>query len=174
MTLPNIPKKIRDKLYPILVKRDGEFCQYCRKTCFEANVKTLELHHIKYDYPLNNPDNYKLLCHSCNHRKELRKQIIENDNEISASHRANIGKHPIFLEWLSNEMSDHNYNLPKYEIINSGAYISGANIVTVARWLKPLISNEGPFSEADVLGIPTVFLKGKESRLELSDNSDLK
>jgi hypothetical protein len=147
----------------------------CHLKPFDPITQTggFELHHTRYDLGMTNHLVVRFMCHSCNHLEQFsRKIIIEHENEISASHKANLQKHPIFLAWFSNEMTENNYHMRLAEVINGGAYVSGANVKTVQGWLKPLAySKQSPFAVVSVLGVDTVYLKGKESRLELPNRS---
>ena len=175
---PNLSQKQRSTLYPQVQAVWPEVCANCNKTLDQCNLKPFdprtmtggfELHHIRYDLGMTEPRVVRFMCHSCNHREEFSKQVIlEHENELSASHKANLQKHPIFLAWFSNEMVENNYHMPLSEVINGGAWVSGANVKTVQGWLKPLAySKQSPFAVVAVLGVDTVYLRGKESRLEL-------
>ncbi len=182
MTNPNLSQNQRAKLYSQIQKRYPECCSYCQKTLDECNLKPFdlvtrtggfELHHTRYDMGMTSPDVVRFMCHSCNHLEEFNKTtIIAHENELSASHKTNLEKHPIFLAWFSNKITENNYNLPLSEVVNGGARISGANVKTVQGWLKPLAySDESPFAVTYVLGIDTIYLKGKEPRLKLPNRS---
>ena len=171
MARPNMPKKVRVKCYPLLLKVWPEVCSNCQKTCHELNINPfddttgtggLEIHHTRYDVSLSDPYYQRLMCHACNHLKEFSYSELERyDQEVSASMKSNIDKHQIFAEWISQEMIECNFRMPYSEAAGSGAYISGANYATVERWLKPLISKAGPFSRATIDGVDTIYVKGK-------------
>jgi hypothetical protein len=147
----------------------------CNLKPFDLVTRTggFELHHTRYDVGMANPDVIRFMCHSCNHLEQFSKTtIIAHENELSASHKTNLEKHPIFLEWFSHKITENNFHLPLSEVVNGGAYISGANVKTVQGWLKPLAySNESPFTITRVLGMDTIYLKGKEPRLELPNRN---
>jgi len=178
LTNPNLSQNQRARVYPEIQKRYPECCSNCQKTLDECNLKPFdpvtrtggfELHHTRYDMGMMNPNVIRFMCHSCNHLEEFSKKIIlAYENELSASQKTNLEKHPIFLAWFSNKIAENNYHLPLSEVVNGGARISGAHVKTVRDWLKPLAySDESPFTVIRVLGIDTVCLKGKEPRLEL-------
>ncbi len=179
MAQPNMPKEMRKKLYPKMLKKWPEICSNCQKSIEELNLKPfngetggLQLHHTSYQFRLDDIEYIRFMCHGCNHKQEFSKQtIIEAERELSASHKANIQKHPIFLEWFANAMVENNYHMPRKEIIASGAYISGANVKTVGGWIEPLVSPEGPFSDVDIHGVNTVYLKGKEARMNFPNKT---
>ncbi len=176
MPHPNLSQKQRASLYPEVQKRWLEICSNCNKTLDECNLNPFnpstqtggfELHHTSYEGELIDPSIIRFMCHGCNHRSEFSRQtIMEFENEISASHKANIVKHPIFLEWFSNNMVENNYHVPLNDVLNGGAYISGANVKTVRGWLKPLAEHpDAPFGIVKIKGVETVYLKGKEMKI---------
>lgn len=182
MANPNLSQAQRALLYPKMQDEWPEICSNCQRTLDECNLRKFdpqtktggfEIHHTRYDVDLTDPRYTRFMCHACNHRKEFSKStIMAFENEISASHKANIVKHPIFLEWFSNEMVERNYHMPLSEVINGGAYVSGANIKTVRGWLKPLTEHkEAPFGITNVFGVDTVYLKGKEMNLNLPNKT---
>lgn len=212
MVLPNMPKKIRAKLYPRMLKHWPEACVGCG-AIIERNLKDpklkhkmlpknlgellkvididpfdpktgtggFQLHHIRYDVRLDDIEFIRFMCQGCNHKKELRRSEIEKyHNELSASMRSNIDKHAIFLDWLSDVMPENHYCMPLDEIVDSGAYVSGANVKTVQGWLRPLTSTEGPFSKPTAIdGVLCIFVKGMNlerfsSRPEIIDEFNKK
>jgi len=52
-----------------------------------------------------------------------------------------------FTAWINNYLDDHS-EITRIEAISSGAFISGANVQTVTRYLAPLVSIEGPLTQA--------------------------
>lgn len=182
MANPNLSQQQRSEIYPKMQTMWPEVCSYCQRTLDECNLRPynpqartggFEIHHIRYDIDLRDPHYTRFMCHACNHKRELSKEtIMAFENEISASHKANIIKHPLFLEWFSNEMVERNYHMPLKEAINGGAYISGANIKTVMGWLQPLAFHDNaPFGVTNVTGVDTIYLKGKEMRLNLPNKT---
>jgi len=169
---PNMPQRIRKKCYPLLLAKYPEVCSNCQKTVDELHLSSfnpengtggLEIHHIRYDVPLDNPDYQRFMCHGCNHKKELcRSELERYTRELSASMISNVDKHQIFEEWFSLEMTENNYRMPMEDVVAGGSYVSGANITTVHRWVRTLISKPAPFSRAVIDGVETVYLKGRE------------
>jgi hypothetical protein len=176
MANPNLSQKQRADLYPKMLKLWPEVCAGCLRTLDECNLRKFdpvtktggfEIHHTRYDIDLTDPSYTRFMCHGCNHKKEFSKETIMSfESEISAAHKANIVKHPIFLEWFAHEMEERNYHMPLSEAVNGGAYISGANVKTVRGWLKPLTEHtDSPFGIMPVHGVDEVYLRGKEMRL---------
>jgi len=166
-----MPKYLRKKLYPQLLELWPEVCAFCQRTLkeiggspfdYRTGTGGFELHHTRYDIRLDDVRFIRFMCHACNHRSEFSRSELEKyNNELSASMRSNIDKHQIFLDWLSDQMQE-NHNCMIYdEVIDSGSWVSGANPVTVKRWLKPLCSNEGPFSKPTAIGgVLCIYVKG--------------
>ncbi len=156
----NLNKTERDKFYVRLCERDGEFCQYCQRTKSEVGI--LEIHEIRYERPLR-IDNMKLFCHGCNHLNIFSK---ENINSVNATpeHKKNMVKEPYFRQWVLGKMYENNYHYPLDEIIDSGAYTIGVSTETIKRYLRPLCSLDGPFTQAIAWadGALHIFVKGKE------------
>lgn len=182
MANPNLSQRQRSEMYPKMQGIYPEVCACCQKTLDECNLRPFdpttktggfEIHHTSYQVALTDVEYARFMCHGCNHKQELSKEaIMAFENEISASHKANIIKHPIFLEWFSNEMVERNYHMPFDEIVNGGAYVSGANIKTVKGWLAPLTEHkEAPFGVTVVTGVKTVYLKGKELNLNMPNRT---
>ena len=171
MALPNMPKNVRSKIYPRLLDIWPEICSNCQKTTKELGIQPfnpstgkggLELHHVRYDIRLDDVRFIRFMCHGCNHKSDFSRSELEKyNNDLSASMRANIDKHQIFLDWISDQMQLNHFCMELDEIIDSGAYVSGANTVTVKRWLDPLCSKEGPFSKPVAIGgVLCIYLKG--------------
>lgn len=178
MANPNLSQKQRIICYPRLQKLWPEICSCCQKTLDELNLNPFdpetgiggyEIHHTSYQWEITDPQYQRFMCHGCNHKVEFsRATIMAFETEISASHKANIQKHPIFLDWFSNAIRENNFHLPLSEVINGGSHISGANVKTVRGWLLPLAFwSDSPFSVVNISGIDTIYLRGKESRLNL-------
>lgn len=167
-----MPKKIRVKIYPKLLRIWPEVCSACCKMLKDLDIHPFdpklgtggfELHHIRYDVRLDDIRFIRFMCHGCNHRSEFRRSELEKyHHELGASMYANLDKHQIFLDWFSDEMEANHCCMIRSEIIESGAYISGANVKTVERWLLPLCSKEGPFSKPTKIGgVLCIYVKGK-------------
>ena len=153
-------KKERDYYYPLIAQRDGEFCQLCQRT--KDEVKILEIHEIKYERPLK-LENFKFLCHACNHLQTISKENIDAVN-ATAEHKKNMVKEPYFRQWVLGKMMENNYHYAMDEIIDAGAYMVGVSTETIKRYLRPLCSEDGPFTKpigwAD--GNLHIFVKGHE------------
>lgn len=172
MARPNMPKKIRVKCYPKLQKKWPEVCSNCQKACEELNIPEydpftgrggLQIHHTRYDVALDDTEYQRFMCHACNHLQEFSYAELEKYNrELSASMHKNLDAHKIFQEWFAHEIPENNYRMSMDDAIGSGAYISGAHVSTVAKWLIPLYSKAGPFSRAHINGVDSIYLKGKD------------
>ena len=156
-------KKERDYYYPILVQRDGEFCQYCQRT--KDEVGDLIIHEIEYQRPLQSK-NMKLLCRSCN--QKFPREVVEMlSREATPEHRVKLLKEFEFRKWAMNQIQENNNHYEYDELIDSGAYVFDLSVATTKRYMKPLMSNEGPFSKPMAWnGELHVFIKGREPFME--------
>jgi 5-methylcytosine-specific restriction endonuclease McrA len=124
-------KRVREKYYDKLCKRDGECCNICKKS--PPNVY-LEVDHIDGNKN-NNPvdmSNFQLLCSSDNRKKnprgkgkQKRKKVISttgviNDKQMSHELRLSKQYQPAFRHWLYNEMKQRGKMTAK-EVIFEGA-----------------------------------------------------
>jgi len=135
------------ELYSELVRLgEGDFCPLCCKTLTELGVDKLELHEIRYRRPLY-IKNFRLLCHGCNHKLELRKKTIEKYSSITAEHKKADAAYPLFIRWLEGEIlkPENNNHLPYDRTISQAAYEIGMKLTnyplsteTIKRYLDPL------------------------------------
>lgn len=157
-------KQMRDKFYPLLVRRDGEFCQGCTRLLDEIGI--LEIHHRDGDDTHNKLNNMALLCHGCNHRIPKATQLSQR--EYTPEHKINIEKEPLYQKWLYGELMIHNWHIPLKDAIDDGAYNVGVSVETTKRYLRKLTSKSGPYAIATgQFGTRYVWLKGKEGSDEL-------
>jgi len=147
--MSNMNKKTRDKLYPIIVSRDGEYCKCCGKLPNEAN---LILDHRDNDNTNNSHTNLQILCRSCNYIKNPRKESLdlcvkekssENDDESCLA--KNKRTEPAFRAFILNEIDNDEVQSLKWDdIINMGAEKIGISQMTAERYLKKMTSKYGP------------------------------
>lgn len=174
MARPNMPKKIRVKCYVKLQKKWPEICSHCQKTLTELHLPDFDpisgtggmpIHHTRYDVAMDDTEYQRFMCHGCNHLKEFSYAELEKyHNELSSSMHKNLDTHQIFQEWFAHEMSEekNNYKMSYADVVDSGSYVSGANVSTVERWVRPLVSKAGPFSRSSIDGVDSIYLKGKD------------
>ena len=154
-------KREIDFFYPRLVIIYREYCFLCGKTTMELNVDRLEIHEIKYERPLR-ISNMRLLCHGCNHLKELNKENIEGGERDPQVFRISRRIRPIFLEFISNEMQEAIKDGCDYNTLVADATLyTGMVIQTIRNWLRPLY--EGSNSPYVMWG-DRLYLKGREPR----------
>lgn len=160
-------QRTHDALYPMIKEIWGETCSHCRKTPDELSVRQLEIHHKNGDDDDHRIENLRFLCHACNHLPQFRKKILMEEREYTPEHKKSIKRKPVFLHWLANELMEHNWHIGFDDAVDSGSYISGCDVVTIRRWLKPLLSKKGPYILwTDQKGEPSIYLKGKEPYFE--------
>lgn len=148
-------KRDRDRRYPIIAARDGEFCAMCDKI---GTVKTLCIDHIDNNNRNNDPDNFQLLCRSCNGKKNPRgkakpeNKSIEVELQIQSEELRLKKKYTgLFMPWLERQIKRYGRVLMK-EIIYSGAKISGASIKTITDYLNVECSIAGKYQVVEVDG----------------------
>lgn len=159
----NLNKRERDKFYPMLVQRDGEYCQACGKTLAEAGV--LIIHEIAYNRPLK-IDNMKLACMSCN-TKLSRISGVNRRDETPEFHK-NLIKEPLFKKFVIERLMENNFHYSYDDLIDSGAYICDISTETSKRYLRKMMSENGPLTKpmGSQNGELHVYVKGKEPYME--------
>ena len=157
--MSNMSKSNREKYYPQIVQRDGEFCQGCTKLLNEIGI--LEIHHKDGDTSNNDLDNMVLLCHGCNHKIEKKDQAI-SQRDYTPEHKKNIEKEPMYERWLYGELMLNNWHIPLEDAIDDGAYTIKVSVETIKRYLRKLTSKSAPYTTmASQFGIMNVWLKSK-------------
>lgn len=146
--MSNMNSRIRNRLYPLLAARDGDFCADCGRV---GSKESLFIDHIDNNNCNNGLDNLQLLCRSCNGKKNPRKKSKPlNDSEevqIAPSSKEVILKEyyePMFREWL--EIQVRRYERVELgDTVAAGAEVTGAAISTIERYLRKLCSTAGKF-----------------------------
>jgi len=151
LIVSNMNKRTRDKLYPIIAKRDGEYCRCCGKLSSEEQ---LVIDHKDNDNSNNTHTNLQLLCRACNYLKNPRKEpldsCVSNDNVFEERLSKFKKKEIKFLEYLDEKIENScTYAIDYKDAINSGAEIADISVETAKRHLKRVISSEGKFRKHD-------------------------
>jgi len=146
-TLMNLNKRQIDTIYGLLVKEYGEFCSYCQKTPQELGVVRLEIHHTDYQEFENSLTirNKRLMCHGCNHLEIFRKSEINSERAYTPEHKVKIDRERGFRRWMWDKVQTNNHHYSYDEIVASGAYQFDVSIITIKRWIMPLVSEDGAF-----------------------------
>ena len=141
-------KRSRDKLYPIIAKRDGEYCKCCGKLPHEVQ---LIIDHRDNDNSNNTLTNLQLLCRSCNYVKNPRKESLDmcvNNSDIDLEETSlakNKRTEPAFREFVLKEVDYSDCQMLEWnEIIDMGAEKIGISQMTAERHLKKMVSKYGP------------------------------
>lgn len=162
-------KRNRDKIYNWTASRDGEYCWICG---IEGDRNSLVVDHWDGDNSNNDPENWRLLCQSCNIRKNPRgrarfgssrrtfEQATINSEELRINRRAE----PAYNRWVWFLLCDHKKkevrSIPYTRAISGGAQVVKVSPMTTRRYLDKLISDDGPLKEfTDDLGVRTVTIK---------------
>jgi hypothetical protein len=137
----------------------------------------LEIDHIDGNKENNDPNNLCFMCGKCNctmkykspiqHKRIVDSYRIQREKERdsgSASAATRFTKEVLdynsgsiemqanglfeirFIDWLWGKLESCQ-EVTKQEAINGGAYVTGANKQTTAKYLDPLTSEEGPLCE---------------------------
>ena len=136
--------QLRKKRYKFLVKRDGEFCQFCRKT---PNEGQLVIDHIDNNNSNNDPKNLQLFCRSCNYIKNPRRPVAmcvnENDSQDNMTElEINKTKEPQFKKYVAQRINE-NGSVQEKDLINSSAEVLSLSPMTTKRYLDKICSCEG-------------------------------
>jgi len=143
-------KKTRDKLYPIIAKRDGEYCRCCRKLPHEGQ---LVMDHKDNNNSNNSLTNLQLLCKSCNYLKNPKVESLDlcvsdknKENSVESCLSKNKKTEPAFRKFILDELDYHAEinSMPWDEAVNMSAEKIGISQMTAERYLKKMISKYGP------------------------------
>jgi len=143
----NMNKKTRDKLYPIIAKRDGEYCKCCGKL---PNEGKLEIDHRDNNNSNNSLTNLQLLCRSCNYLKNPRKEpfdLCESEKGYDLEESCmtkNKRTEPAFRKFILEEIDKSDWHSLNWsEAIDMGAEKIGISQMTAERYLKKMITKYG-------------------------------
>lgn len=147
--MSNMNKKTRDRLYPILVQRDGEYCRGCGKLPHE---RQLVIDHRDNNNSNNSHTNLQLLCKSCNYLKNPKGESFDlcvSNNIEEKLEESCISKNkrtePAFREFILSQIDNVNwYSIKWDDAVNWGAEKIGISTVTAERYLKKMTSRFGP------------------------------
>jgi len=144
----NMNKQTHDKLYPIIVERDGDICHSCGRLHY---LKPLVLDHIDNDNSNNEPNNLQILCKSCNKKKDslkketldmcVRKVYSKND-----SLTINREKEPRFRRYVY-ERLDFKGDVEVDEMVYGIAEEISISPETAKRYLRKMCSSSGKLEE---------------------------
>jgi hypothetical protein len=137
----NMNKRTRDKLYPIITKRDGEYCKCCGKLPHEGR---LVLDHRDNDNTNNTHTNLQILCYSCNCLKNPKGKPLDMcvKSEDESSLVINRKKEPKFIEYVKERIEKEDAVKLK-DLINSGALKIDISPVTAKRYIEKHSSEGG-------------------------------
>lgn len=164
----SIGSNTRDKLRETLLRLwPKQNCFDCGRTPEQCGTEYHEIHHINGDDADHRLANIIWACHGCNHKLEYRKIKLQG-REFTPEQKKSEERKPVFYKWLWDRIQQANYHTDFEDGINSGAYIFGVDIVTIRRWMKPLMSSAGPYKliAFGKLGETHIAMKGKSFSLE--------
>lgn len=138
--------RTRNRSYPIIVKRDGEYCRCCGALPSE---RELVIDHRDNNNSNNELSNLQLLCKACNYLKNPRQPIdscvsVRRAPEVPSELEVNRTKEPLFKEYLTDRFEIAK-SIPMRELVNSSAEVLGISPITTRRYLDKSCSNEGEY-----------------------------
>ena len=142
--LSSLNKRERDHYYPLLVARDGEYCNHCQKTLsdlqdtYHNSASLLEIHEIYYSRPLK-LKNMRLFCHGCNHLEIFNKKNIDSMRSETPEYATRRKQRPKFIQWLTGELELGHGKISYDEAIGGGALYADVSTQTIKNWIYPLI-----------------------------------
>lgn len=149
MSKMNGPK--RKKLYQLLVKRDGEFCKFCKIT---PDKKQLVVEHIDNDNSNNILENLQLLCRRCNYIKNPRRPVVceseRGDEEQDLTElQVSRTKKPQFKRYVAHQINEKE-QVPERHLVNGGAEAIGLSSVTTKRYMNEMCSPDGLYDRKKI------------------------
>jgi len=154
----------RAKIYKMLAERDGEMCRVCQ---IRGTSKTLVVDHKDNDNSHNLPENFQLLCKSCNAKKNPRGKAVANvcvgvceeERPLPPEMIVNLRIESKFRGWVFEKVNT--FGKIRYEdALNAGAEHVGASTETIKRYLRKMTSSEGMYSIVnDPHGYPYLHFK---------------
>lgn len=156
--------RMRKKFYPMLVARDGEYCNICGRV---GSTKSLIIDHIDNDKRNNKLENLQLLCRRCNYMKNPRgkSKPLNAHSDIQAplpSVEIALSKKykATFYPWLYRLISECG-RVARRDILDAGAEVTGAGQQAIDRYLRACSSFEGMYEEIEIDGVIYIqFRKG--------------
>ena len=114
--MSNMNKRVRDKVYPILVSRLGENCVHCGIGMFElkelGKQMILVIDHIDNNNSNNAMNNLQLLCRGCNTKKNWsRNQPEPNTRNVPLELSRSIANKTKARKYIAGRMDSENYAL---------------------------------------------------------------
>lgn len=142
--------RTRKRLYPLLVKRDGERCAICRG---HGTTLTLVIDHVDNDNSNNDPANVQLVCRKCNLEKNPRGGLnqspiyvdtnaYESRKRPSPELQRNMDCEPAFRRWLYRKVKTKG-RIEFHDAVNAGAEKAGCSQATIVRYIQKVTSSEG-------------------------------
>jgi hypothetical protein len=151
--MSNMNSYTRKRMRPLLIKRDGPYCNDCGKRgSFSKKGKyplPLLIDHIDNNNDNNDLDNLQLLCRSCNSLKNPRGKYAKpakqprDKGDMPYVMRRSIAIGKIATEWMKKTIDDDT-RLLKEEVVQRLAFVCDASVITTDRWIRKAVVNEEP------------------------------
>lgn len=142
--MTNMNGRDRDRFYPDIARRDGEYCRGCSKLASETKEGFLLIDHIDNDNSNNDLSNLQFLCRRCNYLKNPRgnKSIQERPSTPEMKKGERMERY--FRNWLFGLITE-NHKWLLEDVIDAGAERTQGSTETIKRYLRKCISSEGMY-----------------------------
>lgn len=141
--MSNMNGREKDRLYPIICRRDGEFCRGCGKLPTETKEGFLLIDHKDNNNSNNDIENLQLLCRRCNYLKNPRSKSLP-ERPQSAEMKKGERMERYFRNWLFGVVTQ-NHKWLLEDVIDAGAEKTGGSTETIKRYLRKCVSSEGMY-----------------------------
>jgi len=144
-TLANMSKRIREKVYPLLVSRMGENCINCGSGLFElkelGKQEILLIDHIDNNNSNNTLKNLQLLCRACNTKKNWNRETPEpNTRNIPLELRLAIQNKKSVSKYIYGRLNAENFALDYIELLDDLSAFIGNSQQANKNYIKTLCS----------------------------------
>ena len=141
--MANMNKDTHDKIYPLIVQRDGEICKMCGKLANETKEGILLIDHKDNNNSNNTLNNLQFLCRSCNYWKNPEEELSEWDERVASPEmKKNEVMEKEFRRWIFGVVTEQGKLLLE-EAVYAGAEIIEGSPESTKRYIKKMKSSAG-------------------------------
>lgn len=142
--MSNMNSRDRDRFYPEIVKRDGEFCKGCGKSAEATKEGFLCIDHKDNNNDNNSFENLQFLCRACNYYKNPRNQRTLEERPQTPEMKKGERMERYFRNWLFGIVTE-NHKWLLEDVIDAGAEKTGGSTETIKRYIRKCVSSEGMY-----------------------------